>query len=78
MKKSRHLREKVQVERPYLTDAIIGQVLANPVRTEKQSNGRICYWAYIDSLGKYVRVVAEPDGEIVTGYIDRDFERRKP
>lgn len=69
--------ERIQFERPYLTDEVIAQVLANPLHKEMQPNGRISYWAYVDSLGKYVRIVTEPDGEIVTGYIDRDFTRRK-
>jgi len=60
--------------RPYLQIAWIEFVLQHPIRTETQSNGRIRYWAYIPEIGKYLRVVTEPDGETVhNAFPDRGF-----
>jgi hypothetical protein len=50
-------------------------VLQHPIRTETQGNGRLRYWAYIPELGKYLRVVTEPDGETVhNAFPDREFK----
>ena len=50
------------------------RVLANPFRTEVQANGRIRHWAFIPELGKYLRVVTEPDGETEhNAFPDRGF-----
>jgi len=50
-------------------------VLTHPIRQEIQENGRIRYWAYIDELGKYLRVVIEPDGKTVhNAFPDRGFK----
>ncbi len=60
--------------RPYLKAEWIEFVLQNPIRAEVQSNGRICYWALVAELGKYLRVVTEPDGETVhNAFLDRGF-----
>lgn len=62
------------VRRPYLQERWILFVLANTVRQEVQDNGRIRHWAYIEELGKYLRVVTEPDGETVhNAFPDRGF-----
>jgi hypothetical protein len=39
--------------------------LEQPVREERQSDGRIRRWAYIDSEAKYLRVILLDDGETV-------------
>jgi hypothetical protein len=39
--------------------------LAKPIRKEHQSDGRIRYWAWIPTLGTYIRVVTLADGETV-------------
>ena len=60
--------------RPYLRTEWIEAVIASPIRTEVQPDGRIRYWAYVDELGKYVRVVTESDGETVHhAFPDRGF-----
>jgi hypothetical protein len=52
----------------------IEAVLRNPVRTEAQPNGRIRHWAYVEDLGRYLRVVVEADGETVhNAFPDRGF-----
>jgi hypothetical protein len=61
--------------RPYLKEAWIEHVLDQPVREIRQPNGRIRRWAYIDELGKYLRVVTESDGATVhNAFPDRRFK----
>lgn len=61
MKTTAYFRDSVMTRRPYLQMAWIEQVVQNPVRIEVQENGRIRYWAYIEELGKYLRIIVEPD-----------------
>ncbi len=62
------------IRRPYLRPEWIEFVLQNAARTETQPNGRIRRWAYVPGLGKYLRVVTEPDGETVhNAFADRGF-----
>ena len=74
MKTTHYFDTSVMVRRPYLKREWIEHVLANPVRTETQSNGRIRSWAHIPELGKFLRVVTEPDGETIhNAFLDRGF-----
>ena len=65
MKTTRYFKISVMARRPYLKVEWIEYVLNNPVRTEVQANGRIRRWAFISEMGKYLRVITEPDGETV-------------
>lgn len=61
--------------RPYLKMEWIEYVLSNPICSEVQTNGRIRRWAFISEIGKYLRVVTEPDGETVHNvFFDRRFK----
>jgi hypothetical protein len=74
MKTTSYFRDSVMVRRPYLKEEWLAQVLAQPVQTEIQQNGRIRHWAFIPELGKYLRVVTEADGETVhNAFPDRSF-----
>lgn len=74
MKTTDYFLDSVLARRPYLEMGWIEAVLRNPVRTEVQPNGRIRHWAYIEDLGKYLRVVVEADGETVhNAFPDRAF-----
>jgi hypothetical protein len=74
MKITSYFRDSVMVRRPYLKEEWLAQVLAQPVQTEIQQNGRIRHWAFIPELGKYLRVVTEADGETVhNAFPDRSF-----
>ena len=56
----------------------IEQVLKTPIKREIQPEGRIRYWAYIDELQKYLRVVTLADGETVhNAFPDRDFKEEQ-
>ena len=62
------------VRRPYLKEDCIQAVMANPVRTEIQTNGRRRLWGYIAEVDRYLRVITEPDGETVhNAFLDRRF-----
>ncbi|MDA0733540.1 MAG: hypothetical protein O2909_04930 [Chloroflexi bacterium] len=74
MKTSRYHLTDVLIRRPYLQDQWIEAILVNPIKTEVQSDGRVRYWGYVEGIGKYVRVVTEPDGETVhNAFPDRRF-----
>jgi hypothetical protein len=74
MKTTLYFIESVLHRSPYIKEEWILSVLKNPIRTEVQHNGRIRRWALIPELGKYLRVVTEPDGETVHNtFLDRRF-----
>ena len=75
MKTTHYFRSSVMVRRPYLREEWIEAVLSHPVRIEVQANGRIRRWGFVAELGKYLRVVTEPDGETVhNAFLDRGFK----
>ncbi len=75
MKTTRYFKEQVLIKRPYLKTEWIEQVLKKPIKREIQPEGRIRYWAYIDELKKYLRVVTLADGETIhNAFPDRDFK----
>lgn len=74
MKTTRYFSTSVIARRPYLKTEWIEAVLRNPIRKEIQENGRMRYWAFIEEVDKYLRVVVEPDGETVhNAFFDRRF-----
>ena len=74
MKTTNYFTTSVMARRPYLKVEWIEHVLSDPIRTEVQANGRIRRWAFIPELGRYLRVVTEPDGETVhNAFLDRGF-----
>ena len=78
MKTTRYFREQVLIKRPYLKEEWIKAVLTNPVKKELQEADRIRFWAYIEELGKYLRVVTLNDGETVhNAFPDRNFEEKE-
>ena len=75
IKTTRYFSTSVIIRRPYLTEEWIEHVLNDPIRAEVQANGRIRHWAFISEVGKYLRVVTEPDGETVhNAFFDRRFQ----
>jgi len=58
-----------------LKEKWLEEVINNPIRTEIQTNGRIRYWAFIEELSKYLRVITESDGKTVhNAFPDRRFK----
>ena len=75
MKTTPYFNSSVMSRRPYLRQEWIEYVLKDAVRVEVQGNGRIRRWALISEVGKYLRVVTEPDGETVhNAFFDRRFK----
>ncbi len=75
MKTTHYFDTSVVTRRPDIKAEWIDYVLNNPVRTVTQSNGRVRRWAFISSVGKYLRVVTESDGETVhNAFFDRRFK----
>jgi hypothetical protein len=61
-------------DRRVILDEWIEAAIASPVRERVQTDGRVRRWVYIESVGKYLRVVLLPDGETVhNAFFDRDF-----
>ncbi len=62
-------------KRPYLRREWIEAVLRKPAFSQSQPDGRIRHWAYIASLGRWLRVVTLRDGQTVhNAFPDRDFK----
>jgi hypothetical protein len=76
VKTTRYFEEQVLRKRPYLRREWCARIIAGPVRRERQPDGRIRHWSYVDQLGgRALRVIALADG--VTGhdaFPDRDLE----
>jgi len=75
VKSTEYFESSVMARRPYLKAEWIEFVLRRPMRKEIQENGRIRHWAFIEEIGKYLRVVTEADGETVhNAFPDRGFK----
>ena len=75
MKYTRHFIEDVFPQRSYLKEEWLKTVIENPIKKEVQQDGKIRFWGYVESLGKYIRVVTLEDGETIhTAFPDRNFK----
>ncbi|MBI5824304.1 MAG: hypothetical protein HZB18_09775 [Chloroflexi bacterium] len=63
-------------DRSIIKDEWIEYVIQNPLREERQSDGRIRRWARISEMGnRALRVILLDDGETVhNAFFDRDFK----
>ena len=80
MKTTRYFNEQVLRKRPYIDPAWCVEVLATPLRRETQPDGRVRFWAEIDTgraTGpRVLRVVTLADGETIhNAFFDRGFRR---
>jgi len=75
LKTTPYFREQVLRKRPYLRAEWIQYVLQNPLRRQRQPDGRIRCWGPVPELpGKVLRVVTLEDGETVhNAFLDRSF-----
>jgi len=63
-----------KADRRWIDPLDIQYALAQPIRRERQMDGRIRHWAYIPRLGTHIRVVTLADGETVHNvFKDSDF-----
>jgi hypothetical protein len=78
--RSAHLRWKIAngEHAEAANDDWVRHVLQHPSTEEPDDvEGRTRRWGYIRSARKYMRVVTEPDGEIVTAFFDRGYTRQR-
>ena len=54
-----------KADRRWIDPADIARTLAQPLRRERQADGRVRYWGYIPRLQSYIRIVTLADGETV-------------
>lgn len=61
-------------KRTYLNKEMCESIVAEPLSTEKQEDGRVRYWGYVKELDKFVRVVVLEDGETIhNAFMDRNY-----
>ncbi len=79
MKTTAYFVSVVRLKRPDIEMAWIESVLAQPIQTETQPNGRISYWANIpEADGKALRVITLEDGETIhNAFFDRNFFKKQ-
>jgi hypothetical protein len=52
----------------------IENVVANPIKTQRQADGRYKKWGFIQEEEKYLRVILLEDGETIhNAFFDRGF-----
>ena len=75
-----HYEHDTRPKRGYLTEALCRRIIADPLRTEVQADGRIRFWGEVtlpsEAGPRILRVVTLADGETIhTAFIDRGFRR---
>lgn len=83
MKTTRYFDEQVLRKRPYIQRAWCASVVAAPLRTQIQDDGRIRHWGEIVVAGevhpRVLRVVTLDDGDTIhNAFLDRNFRRDEP
>jgi hypothetical protein len=78
VKTTRYFEEQVLRKRPYIQRDWCFRIIAHPERRERQPDGRIRHWGYVEELGgRALRVITLADGETVhNAFPDRDFEEK--
>lgn len=83
MATTRYFVEQVLRKRPYLSEDMCEAVVAKPIRTAVQDDGRIRHWGYVsdprDGSRRALRVVVLEDGVTLhNAFFDRDFQADTP
>ncbi len=66
-------------DRAIIKEEWIIETINNPLREQRQSDGRIKKWGYIEEAEKYLRVILLEDGETVhNAFFDRSFKEESP
>jgi hypothetical protein len=72
-----HIRSRS--DRAIIQDRWILDVVAHPLQTVVQTDGRIKKWGFIGEADKYLRVIMLEDGETVhNAFFDRTYKGRTP
>jgi len=65
---------KQRPDRIIIREEWIRYTMTHPIKIEKQTDGRIRKWSYIEEAGKYLRVILLEDGETIHNiFFDRNF-----
>lgn len=83
MKTTRYFDEQVTRKRPYVDLDLCRAVIASPLRSERQEDGRIRFWGRIRLSGevadRILRVVTLADGETIhKAFLDRSYREDGP
>ena len=75
-----HFEREVLPDRPYVDVLDCRRIIAAPLHTDVQADGRIRFWGEVMLPGedepRIMRVVTLADGETIhTAFIDRNFRR---
>ena len=62
-------------DRAIIKEECILETINNPLKTVRQSDGRIRKWKFIEEVGKHLRVILLEDGETIhNAFFDRNFK----
>ena len=62
-------------DKAIIKDEWIVETINNPLKTLRQSDGRIRKWKFIEEVGKHLRVILLEDGETIhNAFFDRNFK----
>jgi hypothetical protein len=67
----RHTRTRP--DRARILDEWINAAVRQPIREQRQVDGRIRRWIYVESEAKYLRVILLDGETIHNAFFDRDF-----
>jgi hypothetical protein len=71
---SAYFHTQVIPKRDYATVELANWIVNNAVHSDRQSDGRRRYWAFVPELGyRAVRVVLNDDRTVDNCFMDRDF-----
>ncbi|MBN1629359.1 MAG: hypothetical protein JW990_06335 [Thermoleophilia bacterium] len=63
-------------DRAMIREEWVAAAITNPTATERQSDGRIRYYLWVEEAQKYLRVVVLEDDETVhNAFFDRGFRK---
>lgn len=82
MKTTRYFEEQVRRKRPYINPHWCVNIIAAPIRRERQADGRIRFWGEVtlpgEETSRILRVVTLDDGEtILNAFFDRGFRKEE-
>lgn len=77
LKTTRYFEEQVLRKRPYIRREWCERAVTEPDYFDRQPDGRVRKWLFVQELGKYLRVVLLEDGEtVLNAFPDRGFKEK--
>ena len=80
LKRTRHFDVDARIRHPEADHSDwVERVLRAPEETapDPTSPRRTRHWGYIEEAAKYMRVVTEPGGAVLTAFFDRNYTRQR-